>query len=112
MKNRPINPNNPHHPGHKKSSKYKGVSKHKVTGKWQATIRIEGKKIALGLYSNQTQAALAYNTAQRLANRPGFENTIPRGTKGIDQNDIAARLHAYGLPVPADSQPGLRNSSE
>lgn len=39
------------------TSKYKGVSLHKATGKWQ--VRVKGKTI--GYYSNERTAAIIYN---------------------------------------------------
>jgi hypothetical protein len=41
------------------TSKYKGVCLHKKTGKWQANMN----GIYLGLFNNQTDAAIAYNEA-------------------------------------------------
>lgn len=38
----------------------KGVSWHKVTAKWQASITLNGKKRHLGLYKCETSAAMAY----------------------------------------------------
>jgi len=45
------------------SSKYKGVSWEKWSGKWRANIRNKGKTIFLGRYDNEDDAALAYNKA-------------------------------------------------
>jgi hypothetical protein len=45
------------------SSKYKGVHWYKQTCKWHAQIRINYKKIHLGSYDNEKEAALAYNKA-------------------------------------------------
>lgn len=42
------------------TSKYPGVSWHKYYNKWQAQIQIDGKKIYLGRYSNELDAAKAY----------------------------------------------------
>lgn len=43
------------------TSKYKGVSLIKTTGKWRATIRINKHFKHIGVYSTQEEAALAYN---------------------------------------------------
>ena len=43
------------------SSRYKGVGWHKLTDKWQAYIRFDGKQIHLGLFNGQMEAALAYD---------------------------------------------------
>lgn len=46
------------------SSKYKGVSR-RPDGSWRAYIVFEGKQKHLGLFENETDAALAYNTAAK-----------------------------------------------
>jgi len=43
------------------SSKYLGVSFHKMTGKWQAKAGLNYKAKYLGLYINEVDAAKAYN---------------------------------------------------
>ena len=45
------------------SSRYKGVSWHKVWKKWHARIRHNGKIISLGYFTSEIEAALAYNEA-------------------------------------------------
>lgn len=45
------------------SSKYKGVSYFKANNNWSAYISPNGKKIHLGYFSSEYQAALAYNFA-------------------------------------------------
>jgi len=45
------------------SSIFKGVSWHKGKNKWQANIRYNKILLYLGSFSNETQAALAYNRA-------------------------------------------------
>ena len=44
------------------TSKYKGVSFHKERKKWRAYIFVRNKQISLGLFDNERDAALAYNT--------------------------------------------------
>ena len=43
------------------SSKFKGVSWHKLTSKWRATIMKDRKQIYLGLFTDEREAAKAYN---------------------------------------------------
>ena len=44
----------------KRSSGYPGVSLHKLTGKWDARIRINGKPKYLGLHNTEEEAFAAY----------------------------------------------------
>jgi len=48
---------------HNRTSKYTGVSKHSVSGKWQVYIRINGKNKNLGMFNNELQASEAYQVA-------------------------------------------------
>ena len=48
------------------SSKFVGVSKHKMTGRWQANIRIDGKWKYLGLFNSQEEAALKRDEYARI----------------------------------------------
>jgi len=45
------------------TSKYKGVSWYAPTGKWVAGIRFAGKRKYLGYFSDERDAAIAYNKA-------------------------------------------------
>jgi hypothetical protein len=45
------------------SSRYKGVVWHRRSGKWQATIGLNGRCVYLGVFASEEEAALAYNTA-------------------------------------------------
>ncbi len=46
-----------------KSSKYPGVTWHKSARKWQAQIRVAGKKHHLGLYEDEETAGIVYAMA-------------------------------------------------
>ena len=46
-----------------KSSVYKGVSFNKHAGKWRANIRLDNKLKSLGYFTNEIDAAIAYNNA-------------------------------------------------
>ncbi len=45
------------------TSKYTGVSWHKRGKKWKSCIRIRGSKISLGYFTDENDAALAYQNA-------------------------------------------------
>lgn len=55
--NRPIPASN--------TSGYKGVSLYKRTGKWWTRIRVNGRLIHIGYFTDITEAAVAYDTAAR-----------------------------------------------
>lgn len=46
-------------------SKYKGIYWHKNTGKWQVQITCEKKKIHLGCFRDEIEAAKAYDRAAK-----------------------------------------------
>lgn len=58
---------NQHNAATRKDSKsgIKGVSWHKTAAKWRATIRLNGKKHHLGLFSRKSDAAEAYAAASQ-----------------------------------------------
>ena len=43
------------------SSQFKGVARHKGTGKWRAYVNFDGKQCNLGLFETEAEAAEAYN---------------------------------------------------
>lgn len=47
------------------TSRFKGVSRHKGAGKWQAGIKAGDKRLHLGLYDNEVDAAKAYDAKAR-----------------------------------------------
>jgi len=50
------------------TSKYLGVSLFKARNKWQSSISVDGKSIYLGLFHDETIAAIIYNDAARKYN--------------------------------------------
>ena len=57
------NRNNSNQKHLKSSSEYTGVSWHKRSNKWMATIRISGKSKYLGLFTDDLEASKAYEKA-------------------------------------------------
>lgn len=45
------------------TSKFKGVCWHKASNKWMARIRINGKRIHIGLFNTELEASKAYKKA-------------------------------------------------
>jgi hypothetical protein len=48
------------------SSRYKGVTFHKQSGKWFAALKSSGRNINLGLFKTQEEAAIAYDNAAKI----------------------------------------------
>jgi len=48
------------------SSRFKGVSWYHRTKKWQSSIKVDGRSIALGHYVDEVVAAQAYDSAAKL----------------------------------------------
>lgn len=50
-------------PAGKYTSSYKGISWHSNEGKWRACVTVNGKKISLGYFTDEIEAAKAYDRA-------------------------------------------------
>lgn len=50
-----------------KSSQFKGVGWSKHSRKWRAYIRIDGKSVQIGLFTNESEAARAYDAVAGVA---------------------------------------------
>ena len=50
-------------PNGKWSSRFKGVSRHRSNGKWTAGIKVQYKRVYLGIFEIEIEAAGAYNQA-------------------------------------------------
>lgn len=79
------------------SSVYKGVSKHKATGKWQVLVTMEGgARQHVGLYKDEIDAARAYNEAIVKARDSKFVflNFLPPQDTQIDHQSAGPALTA------------------
>lgn len=48
------------------TSGYKGVTRHRPTGKWRARIGVDGRRVSLGLYPTSAAAHKAYVSAAKI----------------------------------------------
>ncbi|MFC5423263.1 HNH endonuclease [Bosea eneae] len=74
------------------ASGFKGVSRHKATGKWQAYIKVNGKGKHLGVFSDPVEAHAAYCAA------------------AAETFGDFARPAIRALPPLSDSKPGLADA--
>ena len=64
----------------KLSSQFKGVDFYIRNNKWRSQILVKGKKIHLGYFSSEVDAAIAYNNAAiRYFDKFAHLNTLPDG---------------------------------
>jgi hypothetical protein len=49
-----------------KEKGYRGVYLHKKTGKWEAAIKVDGKRISIGYFPSKELAAIAYDKQAKL----------------------------------------------
>jgi hypothetical protein len=64
------------------SSKYRGVHIHKRSGKWMVTIKSENKRIFLGMFDNEIDAARAYDEAAKIYHGEFASLNFPAVTAG------------------------------
>lgn len=63
-----------------KTSKFKGVNFCKRSKKWRVRIKVEYKSINLGYYTNEIEAAIAYNkAAKKYFGKYAKPNVIEKG---------------------------------
>lgn len=87
----------------KSSSKYKGVRWAKEVKKWRANINVDGNHKYLGVYSNEDDAAIAYNQAvldywdgDGYLNVIGEDNRVPLKDYKTNKNIHRTRVGKYG----------------
>lgn len=61
------------------SSNFRGVSRDRASGKWRASIEVDGHSINLGQYKLESEAALAYNkAAKKYFGSLAYQNQVGR----------------------------------
>jgi hypothetical protein len=64
------------------TSRYKGVAWHSRDQRWRTSIEVDGKKIWLGQFHTEIEAAIRYNNAARQHyGEFAYLNQIPRGVE-------------------------------
>mmetsp|Transcript_18791 Transcript_18791/g.34265 ORF Transcript_18791/g.34265 Transcript_18791/m.34265 type:complete len:238 (-) Transcript_18791:149-862(-) len=90
-------------------SRFKGVSWHIITKKWEAGIKIGGKKTALGHFTDELEAAHKYDEAASAIGR--FPLNFPIGSGVQDFSGQSTKSNSNIL-VPSDGQQaGLSETS-
>jgi hypothetical protein len=64
-------------PGGTSSSQYAGVTYHKDSGRWRARVTVEGKRISLGGYETEIEAAQAYDKMMLYTYGPALFSISP-----------------------------------
>lgn len=89
----------------KKTSNYKGVSIHRQTNLWQASIKKGSTRIFLGLFENEEAAARMYNAAARyLFGEHAFTNDVANDTLTADDLPQSIKTSSYrGVHMDTES---------
>ncbi|UPQ97438.1 AP2-like ethylene-responsive transcription factor [Chloropicon primus] len=77
------------------TSKYRGVSQHRLTGRWEASIWVQKKQVYLGGYDEEEKAARAYDIAALRCKGDGARLNL-----GSDQFDEEKLKEIHGTPFP------------
>jgi len=80
-----------------KTSKHRGVSWHKSQQKWRAMVRVDGKRIYLGFFDTEIEAADAYRQARIAKKRGVFQEHL----------EMLAQVRRTPIHQPVQWQVGL-----
>lgn len=104
------------------ASPYNGVSWNMRLKKWVSNIRIDGRSVGLGTYTNEEAAARAYDDRAAPLGRPvnfpvdkGQEQALKRGAsryEGVQWNHIARMWEAVGVKHGERHALGIYQSEE
>jgi len=91
-------------------SSYRGVTWHKATNRWQAQLCYDGKKVHLGYFLDEKEAALVYDREALKHKGPGTTINFP-----IKAQTLGSGLRKPSGPAPSTSPTGssrLRNAQQ
>lgn len=95
---RPVVHSAPTEAGDAASAQFKGVSKHKLTQRWEASLWLAGRQLYLGGFDNQEDAARAYDIAALACKGEGADtNFLPeeyeqqlQEVQGLERDEVVA----------------------
>lgn len=70
------------------TSRYRGVSRHRSTRRWEASIWLSGKQVYLGGFEAEADAARAYDVTVLATRGPAAQTNFPAGDYAADLADL------------------------
>ena len=71
------------------TSRYRGVSQHKLTGRWEASLWINKRQVYLGGFDSEAKAAHAHDLAALVAKGPKANTNLPQESYAGDLEELA-----------------------
>ena len=75
------------------SSKFRGVSQHKLTGRWEASLWVDKKQVYLGGFDSEAKAAWAHDLAALHTKGEAAKTNLPADV----YNDELAKMQGWAL---------------
>lgn len=93
-----------------KTSKHRGVSWHKSQQKWRAMVRVDGKRIYLGFFETEAEAADAYRQA-RVAKKRGLFQEHLEMIAQVRANQAARPPSRWQVGLPPQIETRLKQEA-